>query len=305
MRCAAANDDEDFGEVFDSKEDQQTHKMRSTGQHQVAANGAASIAQGTKRRKQKQFAWMDSDDEELEQKDDADSADDTDKLKEDNAEEETVSVEVLDQVNSFGRMMLFAPSVSGRLRGGDLSPSEVSAVCRALARTKFFDKELLDDLYEVLRTMISGSKLSVPQTSDALRCLKALNAYDQEVCSAISRCFTSKTRDLETGTRNEWLEAFKTFNHTCEPDFLQKLEVPPVLPQHPNYKKVRCWHFSRGTCVLNSACTFSHDQHAPLSLADGTKEDWWKCKSSIMMTQNQKTLGQGSYGTGPLGVNPM
>jgi len=37
-----------------------------------------------------------------------------------------------------------------------------------------------------------------------------------------------------------------------------------------------------------------------MSLADGGKEDWWKTKS-VIMTQNQKSMGFGVYGYGQLG----
>lgn len=303
VRCAAANDDEDFGDAFDSKEDEKPRKHRLPASPGGEANAAGSSSQGAKKRKTKEFAWMDSsDDEDVDQKDEPDSADEKSKQED---EQKAVSEEALDQVHSFGRMMLFAPAIQSKLRKGSLSPSEVAALCRALARTKFFDRELLDDLYEVLRTMLAGSKISVLQTSDVIKCLKALNAYNREVCSAISRCFTSKILDLEVATRNEWLEAFRAFDHKTDPGFMQILEVPPVPPHHPNYKKVRCWHFSRGSCALSSTCAFSHDPGAPLSLSDGTKEDWWKCKSSIMMTQNQKTMGCGEYGTGRLGMKNL
>merc|ERR1712007_229521 len=106
-------------------------------------------------------------------------------------------------------------------------PADVSAVCRALSQTKFFD-----------RKMLAASKLTVPQTSDVIQCLKALNAYDHDVCTAIARCFSSRTGDMDVGTRTEWLESFKGFNHNTELFFLQLLEVPPVPPIHPNYKKV-------------------------------------------------------------------
>lgn len=223
----------------------------------------------------------------------------------DEGEQEIVDVETLDKVQSFGRMMMFAPSVRSKLRGGSLSPVEAAATCRALARVKFFDRELLDDLYRALQKLLSEGKLGAQHTTDAVRCMALLNAYDADTFTSIARCYLAKTAELDAATRAEWGEAFKTFGHKLEPMFLQLLEVPPVTVMHPSYKKVRCFHFSRGSCAVGVACTFSHDPRAPLSLAEGTKEDWWRNKGSIMMTQNQKYMGDGSYGLGPLGVKPM
>jgi len=253
---------------------------------------------------------MDSDDDADDQEE---SGDGGEKVKEDedpppddeDDERRPVTVQGLEEVQSFGRMMLLAPALRGQLRASSLGPEEVAAACRALGRTRFFDRELLDDLYGAINQLLQGSQLGPALTADAVQCMKTLNAYSQDVCSAIARSYMGRVGDLEASMRAEWLEIFTGFGHRSEPGFLQLLEVPPVPPIHPNYKKVRCRHHSRGHCAIGeAACTWSHDPRAPLSLTDGTKEDWWRCKASIMMTQNQKCMGNGSYGTGPLGVNP-
>merc|ERR1719188_1032847 len=99
----------------------------------------------------------------------------------------------------------------------------------------------------MLRKLLADTKLTPTQTSDAVQCMKTLNAYSQEVCSAIARSFMGRVGDVEATMRAEWLEIFNGFGHRAEPGFLQLLEVPPVPPIHPNYKKVRCRHLSRGS----------------------------------------------------------
>jgi len=302
VRCAAANDDEDLGGLF-SKDDVPARKSRPASTSRETAASGSGQAQ---RKKQKEFAWMDSDDEdEPDGPDDKQEDDDKAEDKGDGSAniDEILSVEKLDSVHSFGRMMLLEPAVKRDLKGGKPDPDIVASICRALGRTKFFDRDLLDHLNDALRRLLMDSKFSPTHTTDAVQCMHTLNAYCREVCSGIARSFTSRTIELEASIRHEWLETFKAMGHDKEPDFLQLLEVPPVPPLHPNYKKVRCFHFSRGSCALGVSCTFSHDPRAPLSLADGTKEDWWKMKGNIMMTQNQKCMGNGSYGTGRLGVN--
>mmetsp|Transcript_102224 Transcript_102224/g.286569 ORF Transcript_102224/g.286569 Transcript_102224/m.286569 type:complete len:315 (+) Transcript_102224:92-1036(+) len=303
VRCAAANDDEDLGGLVDLKEPHSRGDRAAHGGSASSRDGAkGDEGPKPKKKKAKEFAWMDSEDE-----DESDGADhDEDRREEKDApseNEEEVSVDILDKVQNFGRMMLIAPSVRGKLRGGSLEPPEVAATCRALGRVKFFDRELLDDLYVALQKLLAEGRLGPVETGDAVACMAVLNAYDAATFSAISRSWMLRTGELDAQSRNEWGEAFKLFGHKSEPAFLQLLEVPPAPILHPSYKKVRCWHFSRGSCILGEACTYSHDPRAPLSLADGTKEDWWK-KGSLMMTQNQKNMGNGSYGTGPLGMNP-
>jgi len=240
---------------------------------------------------------MDSDDDDDEQ----DEAKDTDRKVEDEDGDEgcggltVVTVDALDEVHSFGRMMLLAPALRKWLQSSATGPAEVMAVCRALARTKFFDGDILDDLYMVLRRLLQADSLDFAQTDDAIRCFRTLNAYDRSFFSAVARAFKGKTQEIPATIRNTWLEAYKGFGHLVESDFLQLLEVPPLLTNNPSYRRVRCWHYSRGLCLLEALCTFSHDPRAPLSLADGGNEDWWRSKP-LVMTQNQKTLGHGVYG---------
>jgi len=214
-----------------------------------------------------------------------------------------VNTETLGAVESFGQMMRLAPAVRRWLQEcagavpGPEGPAGVAAVCRALARTKFFDGDILEELYSVLRKLLQEDRLDVSQADDAVRCLGTLNAYDKGVLGAVAGAFRTKTRAIEGNMRNAWLEIFRFFGHGgADGDFLQLLEVPPLPPGHIHFQKVRCGHHSRGACVLGNSCTFSHDPQAPLQPTDGCgNEDWWRSKP-LVMTQNQKTLGHGVYG---------
>lgn len=291
VRCAAANDDEDLGGLFDSGDlDRKARK---------AASDELEKSSGASRRKEKAFAWMDSEDEE----EGADKDDDGDEQKDD-LEDEDVSVQKLDMVQSFGRMMLLAPALQKKLKDGSMGPEDATATCRALARTKFFDGDLLEDLSALVRKLLRSDRLSASQTGDAILCLKALNYHDKSLFSTVASVFKPRAAELEASIRLAWLEAFRGFNHATERDFQQMLEVPPVATTSPSYRKVRCSHHARGRCELGSSCTFSHDMRAPLSLADEARQDTWRTKT-VMLTQDQKTLGNGAYGRGPLGRDTM
>uniref|UniRef100_A0A7S4VTH4 C3H1-type domain-containing protein n=1 Tax=Alexandrium monilatum TaxID=311494 RepID=A0A7S4VTH4_9DINO len=317
VRCAAAND-EDLGSLFDSKADSKAEEKRprteseannkaeeskpcaEAGEEQEDAKAEGSSAPSAGKKKEKEFAWMDSESEEGGDDEAAPAATEEAPEEKNEDEEPEVSAETLDEVQSFGRMMLLAPAMQKWLQGGRRGPADIVAACRALARTKFFDSDIIEDIYSVLRKLLRGERLDAAQTHDAIICLKTLNAYEKGVFSAVAKAFKAKTASMDAAMRNTWLEIFRGFGHDLEKDFLQLLEVPPVPPTMPSYRKVRCWHHSRDLCVLDGACTFSHDPRAPLSLGEGGREDWWRSKS-VMMTQNQKTLGDGAYGLGPLG----
>lgn len=304
VKCAAANDDEDLGVFLDVKaHDTKAHRLVLETVAPVDSSCAPQPKDAGK--KEKTFAWMDSGDEEDQEdlpKEDATRAEKKlDELEEADSEHEeeeasvAATIEALDSVQSFGRMMRLAPALQNKLRSGTMGVVDVMAACRALARTKFFDGDILQDLYVVLRKLLQAGSLDVSQTDDAIQCFRTLNAYDREFFSAVAKAFKCKTQEMQAMLRNAWLDAFKSFGHKVEGDFLQLLEVPPLLANNPGYRRVRCWHYSRGACALEGVCTFSHDPRAPLSLADAGNEDWWRSKP-LVMTQNQKTLGHGVYG---------
>lgn len=203
------------------------------------------------------------------------------------AEEEEVTLVALDNVQSFGRMMLLTDSLLSKLKSNTLSTDEIAAACRALARSRFFDGDILEKLSEVLKTSISGEKFSVEQVTDVLTCLKELNYCDKHTLQAIAKVYRSKIILLTPAIRNQWLECMQFLGHRNDLDFMQTLEVPPLLPTHVNYKRVRCKFFAAGKCESGDACTYAHSLSAPLSLDDaGAKEDNWR-KRSVLMTHEQ------------------
>lgn len=301
VRCAAANDDEDLGGPFDVDPAPARKAARRAADapasaRPAAAEAAASAEEGHEaasgsgrprvKRREKEFAWMDS-----ESDDEGEEGVEEEGEKEDMEEATT---EVLDAVQSFGRMMVLSSSLQQKLRSGGMDPTVVAAACRALTRAKFFDCDLLQDLSKVLVQLLQKESLDALQMSDAIQCLQELNAYDRAVFSAVARAFRTKTAALDPGMRSYWLKVFKGFGHSADQDFLQHLEVPPVMVTSPLYRKVRCQFLAAG-CALGAACTYSHDLRAPLRLEDAGSEDSWRSRQTVM-TQDQRTLGRGSYG---------
>lgn len=295
VKCAAVNDDEDFGDLdfLAKSHDSETRKASNaaTVESDAAEREASAPEEKAPAKKEKEFAWMDSEDEGLVEtaKDEVKQDEDIDEEK-----EEEVSVEILDNIQSFGRMILLQPSLQKWLRA-ERSPGDVVAVCRALARTKFFDGDMFSDIYSAIQKLLRLDKFDVSQATEAIMSFRVLNAYDRSVFSAIARTFRPKVRSIEPLVRKDWLEIFQSFSHKGEDDFLQMLEALPILPNTPGYRRIRCPHHAKGSCVLDSSCTYSHDPRAPLSLAEGLNEDWWRNKP-LVMTQCQKTMGRGIYG---------
>ncbi|CAE7756864.1 PEX19-1 [Symbiodinium pilosum] len=251
-------------------------------------------------KRQKEFAWMDSDEdnepEENVEKPEAktesakqaqDSEDDASGSEDENAD---VSAGTLDGVETFGRMMVLAPALLKKLPR--MLPEDAAAACRALSRTKFFDNDIIRALSAVLKRLLLRDRLSVEQADDVLRCMASLNVYDEGVFSAVARQMKVRTASLDQAVRGQWFEIYKGFKHSGDKDFYQLLEVPHLNALSPGYKRLRCAHHQRGYCAVGEACTYSHDPRAPIELESA----YARPVSKVMMTQTQSNMGRDVYG---------
>jgi len=292
VKCAAANDDEDdFGSLAETKEKK---KSRSSKKGNDEAGGSKESEQKGDVKKEKEFAWMDSDDED-EKKDEGAKVEE---------EELQVTVATLNEIQSFGRMMLYSEALSKKLRKGKPTLAELVAAVQAMARSKFFDGDMLEDFYSEIRNLLRADKIEAAQVSEIMYALHSLNAYEKRLFSAIARTFKSKVGTLDSKTQQDWHLAFTDFKHGEDQDFLQMLEASPLSATNPAYRKVRCQHHQKGTCVLDKACSFSHDPRAPLTLEVNGKEDYWRT-GALVMTNNQRSLGGATYGGTKFGQPQM
>lgn len=254
-------------------------------------------SESRKPKKEKEFAWMDSDEEE--QGEDAEKTEpekpvDSPKKTEDasGSEDENadVSAATLDSVQTFGRMMVLSPALLKKIPR--MLPEDVAAACRALARTKFFDGDINRVLYGVLKRLLLRDRLTVEQADDVLKCFASLNVYDESVFSAIARQMKVRTASIDQALRTQWYDIYKGFNHSGDKDFYQLLEVPHLTAISPAYKRLRCFHNQNGNCAVGDACTYSHDPRAPIEL----ESSFVRPVSKVMMTQTQSNMGRDVYG---------
>jgi len=183
------------------------------------------------------------------------------------------------------------------LKSGKVDADNLAAAYRAIAREKFFDGDLLENLNDTLCKSVRGGKCTDALGADAIECLTSLNAYDKNVFSVIARFFKPKLPTLDAGLRSRWLQSFQRFGHNVEKDFIQMLEVAPLMPTHPGYRQMQCRHHAQGSCALGAACTFSHDPRALPMLVNPDKGI--NRPPSVVLTQCQLLQGRGAYTTSP------
>jgi len=295
-KCSAANDSDDSSDGSEkrrrAKRQDRKDRTSQTSRSKKDAVGYSSSKKSAvvekspprkKAKKEKEFAWMDSEDEEA-----SDEEVKQDKQEKQETDNDEVTLEKLDAVERFGQMMVLQDSLHQKLKNGALGPPEIAAACRALARSRFFDGDILDDICKSLQKMINEDKLGEAETTDAIVCLKELNYYKHDVFAAIAKNFKPKIRMLSPVARATWLEVMQSLNHKSDRDFLQVLEILPLLPVNPGYRKVKCAFFAKdNTCALGESCTFAHNEFAPVSLDGTSSEDAWR-RRSVIMTHEQK-----------------
>eukprot|EP00931_Biecheleriopsis_adriatica_P018055 TRINITY_DN1273_c0_g1_i1.p1 TRINITY_DN1273_c0_g1~~TRINITY_DN1273_c0_g1_i1.p1 ORF type:complete len:324 (-),score=74.18 TRINITY_DN1273_c0_g1_i1:17-988(-) len=256
------------------------------------------------KKKEKEFAWMDSDEDDDKEEAKATGSSDAkrqEKGDRSGSEDENadVTASTMDSVETFGRMMVLAPALLKKIPR--MMPEDVAAACRALARTKFFDGDVIRVLHSSLRRLLQRDRLTVEQTHDVLTCLGSLNAYDQGVFREAARVMKVKTSNIDLVVRQTWLEIYKAFKHSGDADFYQLLEVPHMTALNPGYKRLRCAHFTRGHCAVGENCSWAHDMRAPVEMENA----YIKPVSKVMMTQTQSNMGKHIYGgarNGQVGV---
>jgi len=301
--CAAAQDDDDADSDNEMVLKPPALKKPAIQPEpdKVPTEAVKATEEAGKPKKEKAFAWMDSDEEEeqgedVEEKEDekpVESPKKTEKNEEPSGSEDEnqdVSAATLDSVETFGKMMVLSPALLKKIPR--MLPEDVAAACRALARTKFFDGDIIRVLYGVLKRLLLRDRLTVEQADDALKCFACLNIYDESVFSAIARQMKVRTATIDQALRAQWYDIYKGFNHSGDKDFYQLLEVPHLTAISPAYKRLRCFHNQNGQCAVGDACTYSHDPRAPIEL----ESSFVRPVSKVMMTQTQSNMGRDVYG---------
>jgi len=202
-----------------------------------------------KRKDRKEYAWMDSDDDGSK------------------SSEEPLAKEVpLDEVTSLSQMARLAPGLRAKLRGGDVRPREMCALCRAAAKTKFFDGELFEELFAVLPKELRRGRFSREEMLDIICGLSGLNAYNAGVFDAACAALTPSVAGLPSADRERIKAALSAVKHDAGSAFMGELRGKKASDNRD-----LCELFVRGQCKMGPRCKLSHDMD---KFEDATKN--WK-----------------------------
>ena len=222
VRCASPEPEETFG-------------RRRSNEETTEVTEVAPV-----KRRKKEFAWMDSDDEASENSDDGEeqepppkeevkqSREESDaERKHDNSDEERVSSvpSSAAEVQSLAQMMRLMESWQ-RQRGRilRLPMAELSQVCQACARVKYFDSQSFADIIAAVKVHLrSYVQLKADDVGGVLSGLADVNAYDKELFDLAASALNRTAGHLQRPARKVILDAFKKVKHRSENGSLREM----------------------------------------------------------------------------------
>eukprot|EP00927_Polykrikos_kofoidii_P003580 TRINITY_DN11435_c0_g1_i1.p1 TRINITY_DN11435_c0_g1~~TRINITY_DN11435_c0_g1_i1.p1 ORF type:complete len:514 (-),score=92.76 TRINITY_DN11435_c0_g1_i1:72-1403(-) len=259
----------------------------------VAGHGASAqpAAPAAATRREKAFAWMDSEDEsgsgedggvcaegsapaaDATRNEDAAIEGDTSKGGGDGVGDASPNEEHdddaklpapsrIEEVRTFGEFVRFAPVL---MRAVDcLETAQLAAVCSTAVRLKYFDADLFRVVYKALVRKFVANEVDGKTATDIAQHLADLNAYDDRVFSAAIASLEPRIQHLSKEQRLRWLTILEQVGHRGSPAFVEALRLAPLVEDMPVAAtvsgKIQCRHFAKGFCVLGRSCTFAHEE---------------------------------------------
>lgn len=169
----------------------------------------------TGKKKEKKFAWMDSDDESSSAASDA-SADKINEKKLTAAE-----------VQSFSEMMRMAPEFQRQAKS--MSLSGLSEVCAAAARVRFYDGGLIEALTAELQRHVNrlrpGTTFDWAAVVKTVVSFSELNAYNEKLFHSVAALIGtgSGLDQIDASARVQLLDAYRAVKHASDQAFVEAL----------------------------------------------------------------------------------
>lgn len=233
LRCASPEPEEDtFGRLSSRARDED-------GRDGPPGNVGARKA----KRRKKEFAWMDSDDEasdnsneteedkaeknspKAQEKPSKKSDSDVEERRKDSDEEPIAVPSSASEVQSLVQMMRLMESWQ-RQRGKilRLPMAELAQVCLACARVKYFDSQSFADIIAAVKVHLrSYIQLKADDVGGVLSGLADVNAYDKELFELAASALNRTAGHLQRPARKVILDAFKKVKHRSENSSLREM----------------------------------------------------------------------------------
>merc|ERR1712060_510823 len=110
---------------------------------------------------------------------------------------------------------------------GSAPAPDVVLLCRNLAQVKYFDGELMREVWRAVKAQIAAASLTLAALTEVIGALRELNAYDEGVFRAAAASVMSQVVLMSQEQRKFWAEAYRDARHCGDDDFLRVLTMGP------------------------------------------------------------------------------
>jgi len=196
--------------------------------------------QKAKRKRKREYAWMDSGDEEASSACEEGDSDDL-------SVQRPAEPIRLSEVTTLGQMLQMVPQLRRRLF--TMPPAELVQVIIAASRIRFYDGDFFEKLLPEVRTRLSrrSASFTAREMVECTAGLQELNAYDAVIFSQVARALRHRIGELDTVQRRRLMAVFKMSNHQGDADFMgllverdkQEAEAQQAMRQSGDYLVMR------------------------------------------------------------------
>jgi len=110
---------------------------------------------------------------------------------------------------------------------GTAPASDLVLLCRNMAQAKYYDGDLMSEVWRSLRSQIQAGQLVLADIADVVASLRDLNAYDQAVFRAAAAAVTPQVPAMSQEQRKFWLDTYKDLKHEGDEEFARVLSKGP------------------------------------------------------------------------------
>eukprot|EP00746_Dinoflagellata_sp_MGD_P148621 gnl/MRDRNA2_/MRDRNA2_80810_c0_seq5.p1 gnl/MRDRNA2_/MRDRNA2_80810_c0~~gnl/MRDRNA2_/MRDRNA2_80810_c0_seq5.p1 ORF type:complete len:276 (-),score=63.29 gnl/MRDRNA2_/MRDRNA2_80810_c0_seq5:35-862(-) len=217
--------------------------------------------------KEKEFAWMDSEDESDVQQ--TEKKADGEQQHEDSDSESfspcPAPPQSMSEITTLSEFLRASKSIQKAVPS--ISTVELVLLCETASRLKYYDGDLFAEVYSQLKIRIDSKMLTAAQVTAVASALLDLNAYNVDVFTSACEFLMPQISGLGKENRLKWVDMLTAAKHKGAHAFMEALRTAPLAPGEETIGNGLpfeiCWDYANGGfCKRGTSCPWKHDKNA-------------------------------------------
>lgn len=111
--------------------------------------------------------------------------------------------------------------------GATAPAPDLALLCKNMAQAKYFDGDLMSEVWRNLRTQIPSRQHTLADITDIIASLRDLNAYDEGVFKVAAAVVMPQVPVMTQEQRKFWLDTYRELKHQGDDEFARVLAKGP------------------------------------------------------------------------------